>query len=193
MINNAWEAQRRQQKTMTKLLFWKRWQNKSKIIIGDTPTELVFDEEALESCFESKAGITHYMKVNKYHDGNVALLGDAAHGMYSLLGQGCATGLNSALIFEKSDNKDVPDALEAYSSVAVPEAHAITDLNLVSHSMRGNIIEKFAGIRFFSQMIPKLFDPSVSFTEIYEENRRYVSFSKRAWKRERLPIHIYEV
>ena len=46
----------------------------------------------------SRPGREHFLKLDKFHyRGSVALLGDSAHGMYSLLGQGAACAFQSAL------------------------------------------------------------------------------------------------
>mmetsp|Transcript_11583 Transcript_11583/g.35873 ORF Transcript_11583/g.35873 Transcript_11583/m.35873 type:complete len:507 (-) Transcript_11583:725-2245(-) len=102
------------------------------------------------------------VKCSNLNVGRVALLGDAAHGMYSTLGQGCACAFNSAEGLAKalasvqaSDQPDIPvvtrsrsliasiaprtgkesweAALAQYSSSILPQGHAATDLNLLSH------------------------------------------------------------
>lgn len=58
--------------------------------------KLVYDDQALQEFLNTRPFRSHYMKLERYHDKSVALLGDAAHGMSTLLGQGCACGLESA-------------------------------------------------------------------------------------------------
>ena len=69
--------------------------------------------------------------------------GDAAHGMYSVLGQGLSCGLEGAVKLASSlasaGKDDVAAALVAYSQAAVPEAHAATQLSTtIGHSLFGS-------------------------------------------------------
>ncbi|MEA5532889.1 NAD(P)/FAD-dependent oxidoreductase [Crocosphaera sp. XPORK-15E] len=73
-------------------------------------------------------------KCNRYHDleGKVALIGDAAHGMSSRLGQGCQAAFNDAIALYKllvEENNNLSLVLPKYSEKQVKEGHAITDMN----------------------------------------------------------------
>ena len=89
------------------------------------------EDSELEAFLARRPGRELFVKVDRYHDeeGSVALLGDSAAGMYSLLGQGCASGLQAAASLDRclSQNKgDVRAGIRAYSDAAVPEGHAAT-------------------------------------------------------------------
>ncbi len=74
------------------------------------------------------------IQCSRYHDlpGKVILLGDAAHGMSSQLGQGCQSALSDALALANlltNENDRLETVLPMYSAQQVPEGHAITRLN----------------------------------------------------------------
>ena len=98
--------------------------------------------------------------------------GDAAHGMYSVLGQGLSCGLEGAVKLANSlasaGKDDVAAALAAYSQAAVPEAHAATQLSTtIGHSLFGSCkpaklvaaaLLPHGGLPFFR----RISDPSVT-------------------------------
>eukprot|EP00578_Thalassiosira_sp_NH16_P028029 CAMPEP_0181089258 /NCGR_PEP_ID=MMETSP1071-20121207/7208_1 /TAXON_ID=35127 /ORGANISM="Thalassiosira sp., Strain NH16" /LENGTH=447 /DNA_ID=CAMNT_0023171197 /DNA_START=105 /DNA_END=1445 /DNA_ORIENTATION=- len=104
---------------------------------------VVFDDNAVNIFLKTRPGRSHYMKINRFDDDSVALIGDAAHGMNSLLGQGCAAGLKYAEVLAEelcgpgslSESKHLNDALRSYSKRAVRGAHAIIDLNRMGATM----------------------------------------------------------
>jgi len=58
--------------------------------------KVIFNDVALKDCFDSRPGRVQYLRTSQYHyEDSVALIGDSAHSFNSLLGQGCATGLES--------------------------------------------------------------------------------------------------
>ena len=71
---------------------------------------------------------------SRYHDlpGQVVLLGDAAHGMSSRLGQGCQAAFGDVLVLDEllgAEGDRLDRVLPHYSDRQVPEGHAITRLN----------------------------------------------------------------
>ena len=158
---------------------------------------LVFDNDEVERFIRCKPGREHVLKIDRYHDqdSSVVLLGDSAHGMYSLLGQGCACGFESSLTLAKClQDGDLPSSLQAYSKLAVPEGHAITDLNLISHVLFRNPIGKALAMPLVlaqalrgKMVISRVNDP-VTYQEILKENQLLVSLARRSWKRKRIPF-----
>mmetsp|Transcript_18973 Transcript_18973/g.31458 ORF Transcript_18973/g.31458 Transcript_18973/m.31458 type:complete len:485 (-) Transcript_18973:47-1501(-) len=157
---------------------------------------IVFDEEAIDLFLKARPSRSHYMKIDRFHDGSVALVGDAAAGMNSLLGQGCASGLNNAKALADSfldeEATDISSALASYTKRAIPEAHAITDLNLVAAIFRSGPFTKLlmASLSLKSKIRGKLLfrrlhEVDVPYSQLLKENRLMVALGKRSWKRDR--------
>jgi len=162
-------------------------------ILGAATNVTAIPEGELDRFLKCRPGREHYVKLPRFHDGSVALLGDAAHGMYSTLGQGCAAGFGSATTLADAVAfwGDVSAALESYSRAAVPEAHAATDLNLVGHVLYGRTLSKLLAMPFLLAGGAKLFrsiNTAQPYTSILRQHRALVWLSKRVWKRERLPF-----
>jgi len=170
----------------------------SRVMASDENVAIQFDESDLKRFVNSRPGREHFLKLDKFHHrGSVALLGDSAHGMYSILGQGAACAFQSALTLAKSLEKEsnLSTALELYSAEAVPEAHAVTDLNLVSHALfDGNIWTNLVVVplllfnKLRGKFLMKRLHQDVSYHQILKENICLVWFSRLLWKRERIPL-----
>ena len=166
------------------------WDNISK---QNTQEKLQIQFEDIElKCFlKDCARQEHILKLNKYHhSGNVALVGDAAHAMYFLLGQGVACGLMLASSLGKE--RKISTALENYSNDTVPEASAILYLNLISHVLEGGLLIKLATLPI--TLLPALggsvlFQDVVGTTKTYQEilkkNRFLIWICKQVWKKKR--------
>jgi 2-polyprenyl-6-methoxyphenol hydroxylase-like FAD-dependent oxidoreductase len=162
--------------------------------------DIIFYDDAVHKFLKKRPGRSHYMKVNRFHDDSVALVGDAAHGMSTLLGQGCATGLKYTEVLAEElsseESRELNHALECYSKRAVRGAHAITDLNLVATSIiRGGpllkafffpffLLQKVLGITIFQ----RLHDIDVSYEKILNENWFLIPISRLRWRKERVPF-----
>lgn len=111
--------------------------------------------------------------------------------MYSY--KGCACGFESSLRLSKclATHSSIRSALEAYSQEAVPEAHAISDLNLISHTIssytRGGFA-KFVGMSQLilngmrGKMLVRRVNDDIKYQELLKENRLVLSTSRRLWK-----------
>ena len=152
------------------------------------------DDDELDRFLKCHPGTEHVVLLPRFHDGGgrVALLGDAAHDMYSTLGQGCAAGWGSALTLSDvlSTHAEIPDALEEYSRLAVPEAHAVMDMNLISHLGDRKIYKLLALPLLMTGGVKKLHaqvnGPTRPYTEIRRKHAALVWLSRQIWKRERV-------
>ncbi|MGK7878913.1 MAG: FAD-dependent oxidoreductase [Crocosphaera sp.] len=95
---------------------------------------LELSDEQAEKFMQQRASSVIQTKCSRYHDmeGKVVLIGDAAHGMSSRLGQGCQAGFNDVWVFNQllqEENNNLDNVLPKYSQKQVKEGHAITDLN----------------------------------------------------------------
>ena len=119
--------------------------------------------------------------MNKYAspDRRIALLGDAAVGMYSKLGQGVASAMQRANTLAEAvccvDNDQMigfSEALRSFSDESVREGHAsITDLNLLDHAMSVPLICRF--VPNPTQM-SSLQDPDVPYSDIRKQYQGWV-------------------
>ena len=195
MITGAFSQRR---KSMSDMLFRLLGFRNSK---QSASTEVVFDEDAVQDFVTSRCGQSHYLKLDQFHYGDsVALLGDSAHTMNSLLGQGCALGLQSAstlveALCDGSSSGDLASALTEYTALARPEAHALTELSLVSYALRGGWRTRLAAALSLWRnalrgkgLIPRVRDVRIPFAQIAAENRRLLQQCRRAFEKQRLPF-----
>eukprot|EP00980_Cylindrotheca_fusiformis_P021696 scaffold8535_cov132-Cylindrotheca_fusiformis.AAC.4 len=151
-------------------------------------------DEVLENFLEQKAGRESFMKLDKHviEKRNIALIGDASNGMYSMLGQGCASALLQAdkladLLAENQQN--LTFALSLYNEWSIQEGHAISDLNLLQHSLRQKFfpIKFVAGLQMMKIGKTLTFRPEVPYSEIYKRRKWVIRLSRLFWRRERQP------
>jgi len=167
--------------------------------IKEEKLQIQFDEVELSRFLKARARREHHLKLGKYHhSGNVALIGDAAHAMCSLLGQGAACSFLTAstLASNLANEASISTALENYSNEAVPEANAIVDLNLVALALNGGFLMKLATMPLFLLSVlrgrPSLFKEvsrgTASYQEILRKNRFLIWICKQAWKKTRISV-----
>lgn len=144
------------------------------------------DEQAQEFCNQRPSTIIE-TKCNLYHDlpGQAVLIGDAAHGMSSYLGQGCQAAFSDVvaldkLLQEEADNLNV--VLPKYSQQQVKEGHAITDLNTQLSPKAKWLIFLFStamGVKSkMNKQFPKQFSPPLSFL-LSQTNVPYSEIAQR--------------
>lgn len=78
--------------------------------------------------------IFDHARVESFHKGNLALLGDAAHATSPHFGQGAGMGLEDAYILSNliarcTSTADLPAALKAYGVVRVPRTMKVTEMS----------------------------------------------------------------
>ncbi|MGK3758745.1 MAG: kynurenine 3-monooxygenase [Bacillariaceae sp.] len=191
-ITTALQAKKSFLKKMT-------WNNISKQKTQEK-LQIKFDDVELKRFLKDRARREHILKLNKYHhNGNVALVGDSAHSMYSLLGQGAACGFLTASMLASSLGKErsISTALENYSNDAVPEANAIVDLNLISHALEGGLLIKLATLPIIlisalrgSVLFREVVGTTKPYQEILKKNRFLIWICKQVWKKKRVSMPI---
>ena len=81
-------------------------------------------------------GHEYWSQCGCYHDleGQAVLIGDAAHGMFSFLGQGCAAAIADAValssLLQKHPQWSI--VLPQFSAQQVKEGHAVSDLGMIA-------------------------------------------------------------
>lgn len=150
-------------------------------------------DSVLQDFLDQPAGDTSYMTLNRIYvpECKTVLLGDAAVGMYSLLGQGCAYAMQCALRLAESlsssgrtADEEFDKMLEAVSVLNQEEGKALADLNLISHIRSKPIVKKVAA-KVMPAIMQGLGDPDQPYSEIAREARRGIRISKPFWWLER--------
>ena len=162
------------------------------------------DDDILQDFLEQPAGETSYMTLNRHcvPEMNVVLIGDSAVGMYSLLGQGVASAMESSALLADELSKDkncfleedlaLSEALYRFSNTTFVETKALADMNLLAHLISRPII-KLLGLAAFAGIAKGLANtPDVPYSEMYHANRRILRLSKLFWRLDRIPVPILE-
>jgi hypothetical protein len=174
-------------------------------------------DDVLQSFLDSSPGETEYMQLNRHcvPEFKVSLIGDAAVGMYSLLGQGCASALQNANLLAEQvapilsttttmsspspqkENAEDPkvlllrleQALYSVSNTTVAQGCAIADLNLIYHSMKKPIVNLFV-LPAVRRIMKSLNQPDVAYTELLQSksSKLAIGISKFFWRLERTPV-----
>ncbi|KAK9868057.1 hypothetical protein WJX84_006721 [Apatococcus fuscideae] len=130
---------------MAALNHWEQW--------GHTPDEMKASGlpipepwlRAIGKQFDEQDfnGFGRIVKCTRIYGHRTALVGDAAHAVTSVLGQGCNTALSTCTALDKAmaasnldDPDKIDDALDHYNSVWLPEAHALQRLEFMSSMAR---------------------------------------------------------
>ena len=108
----------------------------NKMLADKTPS-VKLEPNLAETFLATKPSREYWSKCDRYHtlEGKVVLIGDAAHNMFSILGQGCTAALADVVVLdellEKHQN-DLSIVLPEFSEKQVEEGHAVSDLNLIA-------------------------------------------------------------
>ncbi|MDJ0718493.1 MAG: FAD-dependent monooxygenase [Prochloraceae cyanobacterium] len=106
------------------------------MVASDIPS-IKLDRDAAETFLKTKPSHEYWSRCDRSHnrEGQVVLIGDAAHNMFSILGQGCTVALADVMaldeLLQKHQN-DLSVVLPKFSEQQVKEGHAASDLNLIA-------------------------------------------------------------
>ena len=165
---------------------------------GKKDRSFVFDEGTLDALAASRAKPVHHLQLERYHHGDVALIGDSAHSFSSLTGQGCALGLESThtLVECLCAAPSLDDALREYTARATVEAHAMTEVALVGYGIQGGwnkmtfqalpliLVNMLRG----KGLLKRISDVNVPYATIARENRRLLRLCRSQFEKEREPF-----
>jgi 2-polyprenyl-6-methoxyphenol hydroxylase-like FAD-dependent oxidoreductase len=192
--------------TFLLLSYWRRKRRGSQVNPwnSETPLELkecitqAFPEitefppdEYLQSFLDELPRTETFMKLDKHavQSYKVALIGDAAVGMYSLMGQNWAYAMESAdrLATSLAESDSLREALDTYSAVSVIQGHAVTDIGLLAHLQEKQGVLKRAMVDM-RELTVKLNNPNMPYSEILREHDWKIRLSRLLWRLERLPL-----
>lgn len=153
-------------------------------------------DEALQQFLSEPPGREIYMKLNIHASPSrrVAFLGDAAAGMYSMLGQGVASACERANLLAEtvaqrkgSEIWHLEMALRDFSKQSKQQSFAITDLNLAAH-----LVEMPGISMLFAKQLQMLrgqiMDRSVTYLEMRRRYRFTILLARFAWWFKRVPF-----
>ncbi len=95
------------------------------------------DRDQAAAFLAAQPGYEYWSQCRCYHDleGRAVLIGDAAHGMFSLLGQGCTAAIADAVALDsllQQHREQSSTVLTQFSAQQVAEGHAASDLSLIA-------------------------------------------------------------
>lgn len=156
---------------------------------------LKLDKDGAENFLNTKPSHEYWSKCDRYHDikSQVVLIGDAAHNMFSVLGQGCTAALADVIVLDELLNKhqnDLSQALPSFSERQVRVGHAVSDLNLIAlvfyHSWFRQLykIVTIFWVVIFKQpnIFKRINQIDVPYTQVLNENRFWIWLAKRILK-----------
>lgn len=160
-------------------------------------TSLISEDDLLDSFTSNPHLPLISLKCRPYHYGSAGvILGDAAHAMVPFYGQGMNAGMEDVRILfsvldkhaalaetnsplDQDDQNDTPSAdslaalerlraLEEYSAIRAPDAHAINDLALENYvEMRASVLSRGYRIRKFLEEFMSVHFPSFGWQTKY--------------------------
>lgn len=147
-------------------------------------SHLKLDRSQAEMFLTAQPEHEYWSQCRCYHDlaGRVVLLGDAAHGMFSLLGQGCTAAISDAATLVSLLEK-YPEqwsiVLPQFSAQQVKEGHAASDLSLLAlifyHRWLGLFYKVATLIWVIVLRQPSIFarlnQVNVTYAQVLQENR----------------------
>ena len=140
----------------------------------------------------AQPGSEYWSQCRCYHDleGQAVLIGDAAHGMFSLLGQGCTAAIADAVVLDsllQQHHGQLSSVLPQFSVQQVEEGHAASDLSLIAlifyHRWLG-ILYKVATLLWVvvlrqPSIFARLSQVDANYVQILRENRLWIWLAKK--------------
>ena len=153
---------------------------------------LKLDPDQAAAFLAAQPGHEYWSQCRCYHDlaGQAVLIGDAAHGMFSLLGQGCtaaiadAVALNSLL---QQYGNQLAIVLPQFSAQQVEEGHAASDLSLIALVVYHRWLGLFYKVATLLWIVvlrqPSIFAQlnrvDASYRQVLRENRVWIWLAKK--------------
>ncbi|MDJ0598280.1 MAG: FAD-dependent monooxygenase [Crocosphaera sp.] len=142
------------------------------------------DEDAKKFINQRSSSVVQN-KCNRYSDkeGQVVLIGDAAHAMLSRLGQGCQAAFNDVLVLNQllqEENNNLDIVLPKYSEQQVKEGHAITDLNAYLAPRANWLMILFNTVMLLRSKLNKKFPNLIQLTPFAAVSQTLIPYSEIA-------------
>ncbi len=153
---------------------------------------LKLDPQQAAAFLATQPGHEYWSQCRSYHDldGRAVLIGDAAHGMFSLLGQGCTAAIADAVALDfllQQHDDQLEIVLPQFSAQQVEEGHAASDLSLIAlvfyHHWLGLLYKVATLVWVVVLKQPSIFarlnQVDASYRQVLRENRVWVWFAKK--------------
>jgi kynurenine 3-monooxygenase len=155
-------------------------------------SSLKLERDRATAFLAAQPGHEYWSQCRCYHDlaGRAVLIGDAAHGMFSFLGQGCTAAIAdasalSSLLQQHPDRWSI--VLPQFSKERVEEGHAASDLNLIAllfyHRWLGFFYKVATLLWVIILRQPNIFarlnQVDASYVRVLQENRLWVWLAKK--------------
>jgi len=140
----------------------------------------------------TQPGHEYWSQCRYYHDleGRAVLIGDAAHGMFSLLGQGCTAAIADAVALDSllgQYGERLSLVLPQFSARQVEEGHAASDLSLIAlvfyHRWLGLLYKVTTLVWVIILRQPSIFarlnQIDANYVQVLRENRLWVWLAKK--------------
>ena len=140
----------------------------------------------------AQPGHEYWSQCRYYHDlqGQVVLIGDAAHSMFSFLGQGCTAAIKDAVVLDsllRQHGDQLSLVLPQFSAQQVEEGHAASDLGLIAlifyHRWLGLLykITTLLWVVVLRQPIifARLNQVDANYVQVLHENRFWIWLAKK--------------
>lgn len=153
---------------------------------------LKLDPDQATAFLAAQPGHEYWSQCRCYHDleGQAVLIGDAAHGMFSLLGQGCTAAIADAIALDsllQQYGDQLSIVLPQFSEKQVEEGHAASDLSLIAlvfyHRWLG-LLYKIATLLWVvilrqPSLFARLNQVDANYVQVIRENRLWVWLAKK--------------
>jgi len=152
---------------------------------------LSLDLDQAMAFLTAQPGHEYWSQCRCYHDleGRAVLIGDAAHGMFSLLGQGCTAAIADAVALSsllQQHPEQWSIVLPQFSMQQVEEGHAASDLSLIAlifyHRWLG-LLYKVATLLWVvilrqPSIFAQLNQVNANYVQVLHENRLWIWLAK---------------
>ena len=153
---------------------------------------LKLDRDQAAAFLAAQPGSEYWSQCRHYHDleGRAVLIGDAAHGMFSILGQGCTAAIADAVALDSllgQHHDQLSIVLPKFSQQQVKEGHAASDLNLIAltfyHRWLGLLYRVITLLWVVVLRQPSIFvrvnQVDANYVQVLRENRLWVWLAKK--------------
>ena len=154
------------------------------------PLKLNGDQAA--AFLTAQPGHEYWSQSRSYHDlqGQAVLIGDAAHSMFSLLGQGCTAAIRDAVVLHsllRQHGNQLSLVLPQFSAQQVEEGHAASDLSLIAlifyHRWLGLLYKVTTLLWVVILRQPSIFarlnQVDTNYVQVLHENRFWIWLAKK--------------